>query len=47
MPNASWRRRGSKVQGEGYRPPEVRWNEGAVSSRDFAQQNYGEPLALR
>src|SRR6201996_4534324 len=41
MPNASWRRRGGKAQGERVSPTRG-CCEGAVLSRAFAEQNYGE-----
>ncbi|MGF7183128.1 hypothetical protein [Tunturiibacter psychrotolerans] len=48
MPNASWRRRGGKAQGEGYLPSGAkrRTSEAKVCT-SAARKTVGKPLALR
>src|ERR1700678_2208762 len=48
MPNASWRRRGGKAQGEGYLPPEAKRRASAAKvCTSEARKTVGKPLALR
>jgi hypothetical protein len=48
MPNASWRRRGGKAQGEGYLPSEAeRRTSAAKVCTSAARKTVGKPLAPR
>src|ERR1700722_13253225 len=48
MPNASWRRRGGKAQGEGYLPPGAKRGRSAAKvCTSEARKTVGKPLALR
>jgi len=48
MPNASWRRRGGKAQGEGYLPPGAKRRASVAKvCTSEARKTVGKPLALR